>query len=302
MSSSAEDAKTLGNRAFAKGKYAAAVEAYTEAISLSPRPVYYTNRANAHMKRGAWRAAADDCASALALGSVATRERIKAHYFLGRAHVELGEWQSGIEALATAHALCKEETVPFKDDIRSALLGARKRAWEAAAPAGGRAIKALRRLNAQLVFNSRLAPSTAGLRDTLEGCGTGWGELLGKYDRYIALCLYAAVSAGGSFRAYARADLTTTRRVLDALGVATCVSGDDVVRLCVQRRAFNDKGLELACRFLRRPPLALSNAQFDAKRDLDALRTAYGAKPKTEPTRMPSEPLEIVAAWMALRA
>ena len=145
MSSSAEDAKTLGNRAFAKGKYAAAVEAYTEAISLSPRPVYYTNRANAHMKRGAWRAAADDCASALALGSVATRERIKAHYFLGRAHVELGEWQSGIEALATAHALCKEETVPFKDDIRSALLGARKRAWEAAAPAGGRAIKALRR-------------------------------------------------------------------------------------------------------------------------------------------------------------
>ena len=193
-------------------------------------------------------------------------------------------------------------TPPSVDAVKNMLLAWCVSHCDGTAGIVDAAIKALRRLNAQLVFNSRLAPSTAGLRDTLEGCGTGWGELLGKYDRYIALCLYAAVSAGGSFRAYARADLTTTRRVLDALGVATCVSGDDVVRLCVQRRAFNDKGLELACRFLRRPPLALSNAQFDAKRDLDALRTAYGAKPKTEPTRMPSEPLEIVAAWMALRA
>jgi len=115
------------------------------------------------------------------------------------------------------------------------------------------------------------------------------------------------VRAGGSFRAYARADCQTTRSVLRSLDeydhlygdAAGWPTGDDILLLCIEHRAFDDEGLNAACRAMRRPLPRLSNAQFDAKRDLDALRTAVGVRPATQANRMPSEPLEIAAAWMS---
>lgn len=48
----AESAKEKGNFFFRKEKLAAAIEAYTEAITLfSSNAVYYTNRALCRMKR-----------------------------------------------------------------------------------------------------------------------------------------------------------------------------------------------------------------------------------------------------------
>jgi len=116
----------FGNTCYAKEKFAAAIEAYSECICLAPMPVYYTNRANCYLKKRAFGAAATDCESALRLlGSGQAKERIKAFYFLGKARTEQRDWAGSIAALATAHSLCKEETVPFRDDIRAALLSAR---------------------------------------------------------------------------------------------------------------------------------------------------------------------------------
>lgn len=122
----------LGNVCFAKGKYTAAIDAYSECICLSPRPVFYINRANCQLKREKWEEAAANCESALGLlASGHSRERIKAQYFLGKARIGQANWGAAIHALSTAHALCKEETVLFASDIRAALLTAEKRAWEA---------------------------------------------------------------------------------------------------------------------------------------------------------------------------
>ena len=56
-------------------------------------------------------------------------------------------------------------------------------------------------------YASRGAPSPG----TLDGCATGWEELLNKQSEYMAVCLHAAVSAGGSFRSYARAGRAVPR-------------------------------------------------------------------------------------------
>jgi STIP1 family protein 1 len=145
MPSPSEELHAHGNACFAKEKYAAAIEAYSECICLEPRPVYYINRANCYLKRHEFAGAAADCQSALGLLSAGqTKERIKAQYFLGKAQSELGDWSAGIAALATAHAMCQQETVSYAGDIRAALLGARKRAWEAGAAERATALHLIR--------------------------------------------------------------------------------------------------------------------------------------------------------------
>ena len=124
----AEDLKRCGNECFVKGKLEAAIEAYTEAISLAPGvAVYHTNRAMCFLKKQNWERVISDCRTALELD----RLSIKAHYLLGLALSSIAEHAVGISHLRQALELCKESTVSYKDDILRALLAARKREWEA---------------------------------------------------------------------------------------------------------------------------------------------------------------------------
>eukprot|EP00962_Isochrysis_galbana_P041782 scaffold15413_cov101-Isochrysis_galbana.AAC.1 len=168
MPTLAEDLHAHGNACFAKEKYAAAIEAYSECICLEPRPVHFINRANCHLKRREYSDATSDCNSALALLSDGhTKERIKAQYFLGKAQSEQGDWDAGISALSTAHALCQQETVSFSGDIRAALLSARKRAWEAGAAERAAALQVLRdqmgSIGASLAPKQRAAVRAVGV-------------------------------------------------------------------------------------------------------------------------------------------
>lgn len=84
---SAEMLKQHGNFCFSKGKLDAAIEAYSEAISLEPKnAVYRTNRAMCHMKKTNWAEVINDTVHALALEQTS----IKAHYLLGLALFSLG--------------------------------------------------------------------------------------------------------------------------------------------------------------------------------------------------------------------
>ncbi|KAF3584260.1 hypothetical protein F2Q69_00032224 [Brassica cretica] len=64
----AERLKEDGNNCFKKERFGAAIDAYTEAITLSPKvPVYWTNRALCHMKRKDWTRVEEDCRKAIQL-------------------------------------------------------------------------------------------------------------------------------------------------------------------------------------------------------------------------------------------
>ncbi|MCL7045702.1 hypothetical protein MKW94_023569, partial [Papaver nudicaule] len=92
----AEICKKDGNYKFSKERFAAAIEAYTEAITLCPNvPVYWTNRALCHRKRGEWRRAEEDCRRALELDCNST----KAHYNLGLALLQREEYTEGVQQL-----------------------------------------------------------------------------------------------------------------------------------------------------------------------------------------------------------
>ncbi|KAF3780686.1 E3 ubiquitin-protein ligase [Nymphaea thermarum] len=66
----AELLKQEGNTFFKKDRIGAAIEAYTEAITLCPdRPVYWTNRAICYRKRSEWDKVERDCKTALELDS-----------------------------------------------------------------------------------------------------------------------------------------------------------------------------------------------------------------------------------------
>lgn len=112
---------------WSKGKFGAAVEAFSEAICFDPsNAVYFTNRAMCHRKNQKWDLVISDCETALNLEPT----NIKAHYQLGVALDETGEHEAAVSHLHRALELCKEKTVSYKEDIQRQLLGARKRHWE----------------------------------------------------------------------------------------------------------------------------------------------------------------------------
>ncbi|XP_075101288.1 E3 ubiquitin-protein ligase CHIP-like isoform X2 [Nicotiana tabacum] len=64
----AEQLKQDGNNYFQKNRFAAAIDAYTEAITLCPNvPIYWTNRALCHRKRNEWTRVEEDCREAIQL-------------------------------------------------------------------------------------------------------------------------------------------------------------------------------------------------------------------------------------------
>ncbi|CAL1412165.1 unnamed protein product [Linum trigynum] len=98
----AERLKEDGNSYYKKERFAAAIDAYTEAIALCPNvPVYWTNRAVCHRRRNNWKKVEEDCRTAIKLDPNA----VKAHYMLGLALLQREEYAEGVRALERAMEL-----------------------------------------------------------------------------------------------------------------------------------------------------------------------------------------------------
>ncbi|KAI3676352.1 hypothetical protein L1987_85958 [Smallanthus sonchifolius] len=102
VNSAAEQAEQLkqdGNLYFKKNRLGAAIDAYTEAITLCPNvPVYWTNRALCHRKRNEWERVEEDCQRAVQLDP----KSVKGHYMLGLALLQREKYAEGIRALERA--------------------------------------------------------------------------------------------------------------------------------------------------------------------------------------------------------
>lgn len=95
----AERLKLLGNFYFKREHFGAAIDAYTEAITLCPNiPVYWTNRALCHRKRNDWARVEEDSRRAIQLD----KKSVKGHYFLGLALLQRQEYTEGIRELEKA--------------------------------------------------------------------------------------------------------------------------------------------------------------------------------------------------------
>ncbi|KAM7264154.1 hypothetical protein ACFE04_001837 [Oxalis oulophora] len=102
MTAAAKQAELLkkdGNLYFSKERFAAAIDAYTEAITLCPDvAVYWTNRALCHRKRNDWHKVEQDCRKAIDLDN----NSVKAHYMLGLALLQKQQYALGVKALDKA--------------------------------------------------------------------------------------------------------------------------------------------------------------------------------------------------------
>ncbi|KZV25726.1 hypothetical protein F511_04787 [Dorcoceras hygrometricum] len=95
----AEILRQDGNTCFKKDRFAAAIDAYTEAITLCPNvPVYWTNRALCHRKRNDWARVEEDCRRAIQLD----HHSVKGHYMLGLALLQRKEYAEGVKELEKA--------------------------------------------------------------------------------------------------------------------------------------------------------------------------------------------------------
>jgi DnaJ family protein C protein 7 len=96
----ADGLKEAGNEKMGARAYNEAIKLYSKAISLSPAPAYYANRAAAWLAVGAPREAAADCRAALALDA----RYAKAHARLSRALCEAGSPDDAVAHLDAALA------------------------------------------------------------------------------------------------------------------------------------------------------------------------------------------------------
>ncbi|KAL2488301.1 E3 ubiquitin-protein ligase [Forsythia ovata] len=95
----AEQLRIDGNSYFNKDRFGAAIDAYTEAITLCPNvPIYWTNRALCHRRRNDWTRVEEDCRRAIQLD----HHSVKAHYMLGLALLQREEYTEGVRELEKA--------------------------------------------------------------------------------------------------------------------------------------------------------------------------------------------------------
>jgi STIP1 family protein 1 len=124
----ADSIKAEGNTLFAKGKYKAAIDKYTEAIAVCPGiAVLYVNRALCHKKLSAWEAVIKDARAALQLQS----DLLKAHYVLGVALSQQGNHPQGISHLQKALEAAREQEDKIKDEIWKELARAKLQQYQA---------------------------------------------------------------------------------------------------------------------------------------------------------------------------
>ncbi|KXZ46538.1 hypothetical protein GPECTOR_42g745 [Gonium pectorale] len=147
----AEELKAEGNTLFSKGKYAAAIERYTEAITLCPEwAVLYVNRGMAARKRADWDRVEADAGAALALGP-GVREAMKGHYLMGLATGARGDHERSTQHLRKALDAAREANDAIKDEIWRELATANYQHWQAESGARRASHAALRRQLAELL-------------------------------------------------------------------------------------------------------------------------------------------------------
>ncbi|CAI9776592.1 unnamed protein product [Fraxinus pennsylvanica] len=125
----AEQLRIDGNSYFKKNRFAAAIDAYTEAITLCPNvPIYWTNRALCHRKRNDWTRVEEDCRRAIQLD----HNSVKAHYMLGLALLQREEYTEGAKELEKALDLGRSENPKgyMVEEIWKELARARYLLWE----------------------------------------------------------------------------------------------------------------------------------------------------------------------------
>lgn len=127
----AELLKQEGNSYFKKDRLGAAIEAYTQAITLCPNvPAYWTNRALCHRKRDDWEKVEADCRKALELDS----SSVKAYYMLGLALLQSKNYAGGVKQLQKALELGRgaNPSSYMVEEIWQELAKARYLEWESA--------------------------------------------------------------------------------------------------------------------------------------------------------------------------
>lgn len=123
----AEQLKEEGNKFFARSKFGAAVERYTEAITLVPdNAVLFVNRAMAHRKKEEWEFVMRDAMTALRID----RDHMKANYLAGLAHLQLTDYETGIRHLSKALEQAREANDSIKDNIWRELAQAKYTQWQ----------------------------------------------------------------------------------------------------------------------------------------------------------------------------
>lgn len=132
---SAEALKSDGNAAFRDGKYEKAIVSYTQAITKSNGkvPTYFTNRALSRLRSHRGTDDLDqviaDSQRALDLLQTQDVTAMKAHYYMGQAQLELGRPNEAYTTLAKAYRIAIKEQNSSIDDIKDALMEARKQRW-----------------------------------------------------------------------------------------------------------------------------------------------------------------------------
>lgn len=122
----ANDYKNTGNKLCALNRYNEAIVYYGKAIAKNPEvPAYYYNRALCHLKLQQWQQAIIDCRRALEIDS----NLIKAHFFLGQALAETGNFDDALNHLRIAQELAKEKKLNFGDDIAYQIRLTKRRRW-----------------------------------------------------------------------------------------------------------------------------------------------------------------------------
>ena len=123
----AQALKTRGNELYQKGKFGAAIEAYTEAITCDPRwTVLYINRALCHRKKKDWASVKRDCETALHFD----RNSVKALYMLGLALIAEKKFTEAATSLQRALEEARESGSLIQDDVWRELARAKYLEWE----------------------------------------------------------------------------------------------------------------------------------------------------------------------------
>ncbi|XP_044494735.1 E3 ubiquitin-protein ligase CHIP [Mangifera indica] len=127
----AEQLRLDGKLYFSKGRFGAAIDAYTEAITLCPSvPIYWTNRALCHLRRNDWTKVENDCRKAIQLD----HKSVKGHYMLGVALLGKSKYSEGVKELKKALDLGRgaDPNGYMVEDIWQELARAKYLEWEQA--------------------------------------------------------------------------------------------------------------------------------------------------------------------------
>jgi len=120
---SAADLKEQGNNYFLAHRYEEAVSCYNKAIIKNSQiPTYFTNRALCYLHLKQWEKAVQDCRKAMELD----RRSVKAHFYLGKALVQLEQYDEAIKTLTRAFEIAKNQKMLFGDEISNVLRVARR--------------------------------------------------------------------------------------------------------------------------------------------------------------------------------